>query len=173
MTHLFDKVASVTDCRSTGHFVLPKRKVEVYLLVWIDDILRVRVYLSASLCRLVAWISVYVCELDMKYKWACRVLLQEHFPPLSKPGGVWMTLVDASGKEWSFEFCFWHSKDSRIYYFKKFYPYVQATDLRGGDTGTYIIESFAFVSALTKVFFLSFESLNKIIMAASLPSSFI
>jgi hypothetical protein len=54
MTHLFDKVASVTDCRSTGHFVLPKRKVEVYLLVWIDDILRVRVYLSASLCRLVA-----------------------------------------------------------------------------------------------------------------------
>lgn len=46
-----------------------------------------------------------------------------------------MKLIDASGKEWSFEFCFWHSKDSRIYYFKKFYPYVQSTDLRGGDTG--------------------------------------
>lgn len=29
MTYLFDKVASATDCRSTGHFVLPKRKVEV------------------------------------------------------------------------------------------------------------------------------------------------
>lgn len=54
MIHLFDKVASVTDCRSTGHFVLPKRKVEVYLLVWIDDILRVCVYLSVSLRRLVA-----------------------------------------------------------------------------------------------------------------------
>ncbi|XP_073389703.1 B3 domain-containing protein Os07g0679700 isoform X2 [Physcomitrium patens] len=86
MTFLFDKVASVTDCRSTGHFVLPKRKVE------------------------------------------------EHFPPINKPGGIWMTLVDATGKEWSFEFCFWHSKESRIYYFKKFYPYVQSTDLRGGDT---------------------------------------
>lgn len=45
-----------------------------------------------------------------------------------------MTLVDAAGKEWSFEFCFWHSKESRIYYFKKFYPYVQSTDLCGGDT---------------------------------------
>jgi hypothetical protein len=30
MTLLFEKVASITDCRSTGHFVLPKRKVEVY-----------------------------------------------------------------------------------------------------------------------------------------------
>uniref|UniRef100_A0A7I4AC31 CW-type domain-containing protein n=2 Tax=Physcomitrium patens TaxID=3218 RepID=A0A7I4AC31_PHYPA len=86
MTFLFDKVASITDCRSTGHFVLPKRKVE------------------------------------------------EHFPPINKPGGIWMTLVDAAGKEWSFEFCFWHSKESRIYYFKKFYPYVQSTDLCGGDT---------------------------------------
>uniref|UniRef100_A0A7I4DAG6 CW-type domain-containing protein n=1 Tax=Physcomitrium patens TaxID=3218 RepID=A0A7I4DAG6_PHYPA len=58
----------------------------------------------------------------------------EHFPPLSKPGGVWMTLIDDAGKEWSFEFCFWYSKESRIYYLKRFYPYVQATNLRGGDT---------------------------------------
>jgi len=86
MTLLFEKVASITDCRSTGHFVLPKRKVE------------------------------------------------EHFPALSRPGGVWMKLLDEFGKEWAFEFCFWHSKESRIYYFKKFYPYVQSTDLRGGDT---------------------------------------
>lgn len=101
-----------------------------------------------------------MCELDIKYKWACRVLLQEHFPPLSKPGGVWMTLVDASGKEWSFEFCFWHSKESRIYYFKKFYPYVQATDLRGGDTGTYItvcLLSFLFLRESS----FSLENLNK------------
>lgn len=86
MTYLFDKVASVTDCRSTGHFVLPKRKVE------------------------------------------------EHFPPINKPGGIWMKLLDNKGKEWSFEFCFWHSKDSRIYYFKKFYPFVQSENLVGGDT---------------------------------------
>lgn len=86
ITLLFDKVVSATDCRSTGHFVLPKRKVE------------------------------------------------EHFPSLSKPGGVWMSLVDDAGKEWTFEFCFWYSKESRIYYFKKFYPYVQARNLRGGDT---------------------------------------
>lgn len=86
MTYLFDKVASVTDCRSTGHFVLPKRKVE------------------------------------------------EHFPPINKPGGIWMKLLDNKGKEWCFEFCFWHSKDSRIYYFKKFYPFVQSENLVGGDT---------------------------------------
>ncbi|KAG0620032.1 hypothetical protein M758_4G183600 [Ceratodon purpureus] len=86
ITHLFDKVVSATDCRSSGHFVLPKRKVE------------------------------------------------EHFPPLSKPGGVWMSLVDDAGKKWTFEFCFWFSKESRIYYFKKFHPYVQARNLRGGDT---------------------------------------
>lgn len=158
MTHLFDKVASVTDCRSTGHFVLPKRKVEVYLLVWMDDILRVR---AISLLVCAGWLLeiVYMCvSWTLKYKWACRVLLQEHFPPLSKPGGVWMTLVDASGKEWSFEFCFWHSKDSRIYYFKKFYPYVQATDLRGGDTGTYIIESLLLFLRLRKFSF----SLSKV-----------
>jgi len=63
------------------------------------------------------------------------MLHQEHFPPISKPGGVWMSLVDDTGKKWSFEFCFWYSKESRIYYFKKFYPFVQARNLRGGDTG--------------------------------------
>ncbi len=31
--YLFEKVASVTDCRRTGHFVLPKRKVEVNVLL--------------------------------------------------------------------------------------------------------------------------------------------
>ena len=46
-----------------------------------------------------------------------------------------MKLLDNKGKEWSFEFCFWHSKDSRIYYFKKFYPFVQSENLVGGDTG--------------------------------------
>lgn len=46
-----------------------------------------------------------------------------------------MKLLDNKGKEWSFEFCFWHSKDSRIYYFKKFYPFVQSENLTGGDTG--------------------------------------
>jgi hypothetical protein len=55
-----------------------------------------------------------------------------------------MKLLDEFGKEWAFEFCFWHSKESRIYYFKKFYPYVQSTDLRGGDTGTFfVLESWA------------------------------
>ncbi len=33
MIYLFEKVASVTDCRRTGHFVLPKRKVEVNVLL--------------------------------------------------------------------------------------------------------------------------------------------
>lgn len=46
-----------------------------------------------------------------------------------------MSLVDEEGRTWSFEFCFWYSKESRIYYFKRFYPYVQARNLRGGDTG--------------------------------------
>jgi hypothetical protein len=30
-----------------------------------------------------------------------------------------MSLVDDAGKEWTFEFCFWYSKESRIYYFKQ------------------------------------------------------
>jgi len=33
MIYLFEKVASITDCRRTGHFVLPKRKVEVNVLL--------------------------------------------------------------------------------------------------------------------------------------------
>lgn len=52
-----------------------------------------------------------------------------------------MSLVDDVGKKWSFEFCFWYSKESRIYYFKKFYPYVQSRNLRGGDTGAEISKS--------------------------------
>ena len=56
-----------------------------------------------------------------------------------------MSLVDDAGKEWTFEFCFWYSKESRIYYFKKFYPYVQARNLRGGDTGAEISRLYTWI----------------------------
>lgn len=66
------------------------------------------------------------------------VIHQEHFPPLVEPAGVWISFLDEFGKEWSFEFCFWHSKDSRIYYLKKFFPFVQSANIRGGDTGVFL-----------------------------------
>jgi len=48
MTYLFDKVASVTDCRSTGHFVLPKRKVEVCICnpCWVNVFVLIHCFLD-------------------------------------------------------------------------------------------------------------------------------
>lgn len=77
-TFLFDKVVSATDCRSTGHFVLPKRKVEVsplkyyiiYYLKWLY------VYFWRYLC----------CMIDKLITVVIKLRIRNIFPHFPSPG---------------------------------------------------------------------------------------
>jgi hypothetical protein len=49
-----------------------------------------------------------------------------------------LTVQDASGKEWQFQFRFWPNNNSRMYVLEGVTPCIQAMQLQAGDTGKYL-----------------------------------
>ncbi|KAG7542003.1 B3 DNA binding domain [Arabidopsis thaliana x Arabidopsis arenosa] len=55
-------------------------------------------------------------------------------PQLSHTQGVPLTVQDPMGKEWTFQFRFWPSRNSRIYVLEGVTPCIQSLQLQAGDT---------------------------------------
>jgi len=56
------------------------------------------------------------------------------FPPISQPEGRPLTIQDAIGKEWHFQFRFWPNNNSRMYVLEGVTPCIQSLQLQAGDT---------------------------------------
>jgi len=57
------------------------------------------------------------------------------FPPISQPEGRPLTIQDAIGKEWHFQFRFWPNNISRMYVLEGVIPCILSLQLQAGDTG--------------------------------------
>ncbi|XP_078156962.1 B3 domain-containing protein Os07g0563300-like isoform X2 [Carex rostrata] len=62
---------------------------------------------------------------------------EAYFPTISQPEGLPLTVQDASGKEWQFQFRFWPNNNSRMYVLEGVTPCIQAMQLQAGDTVTF------------------------------------
>ncbi|KAJ1700708.1 hypothetical protein LUZ63_000487 [Rhynchospora breviuscula] len=62
---------------------------------------------------------------------------EAYFPAISQPEGLPLTVQDASGKEWQFQFRFWPNNNSRMYVLEGVTPCIQAMQLQAGDTVTF------------------------------------
>ncbi|KAL6896870.1 hypothetical protein ACP4OV_007442 [Aristida adscensionis] len=60
-----------------------------------------------------------------------------YFPPISQPEGRPLTIQDARGKEWHFQFRFWPNNNSRMYVLEGVTPCIQSLQLQAGDTVTF------------------------------------
>ncbi|VAH42199.1 unnamed protein product [Triticum turgidum subsp. durum] len=64
-----------------------------------------------------------------------KACAEAYFPPISQPEGRPLTIQDAKGKEWHFQFRFWPNNNSRMYVLEGVTPCIQSLQLQAGDTG--------------------------------------
>ncbi|KAJ6846725.1 B3 domain-containing protein-like [Iris pallida] len=62
---------------------------------------------------------------------------EAYFPAISHPEGLPLTVQDAGGKEWIFQFRFWPNNNSRMYVLEGVTPCIQSMQLQAGDTVTF------------------------------------
>lgn len=66
-----------------------------------------------------------------------KACAEAYFPPISQPEGRPLTIQDAKGKEWHFQFRFWPNNNSRMYVLEGVTPCIQSLQLQAGDTVTF------------------------------------
>ncbi|KAL6657361.1 hypothetical protein ACP70R_005141 [Stipagrostis hirtigluma subsp. patula] len=66
-----------------------------------------------------------------------KACAEAYFPPISQPEGRPLTIQDARGKEWHFQFRFWPNNNSRMYVLEGVTPCIQSLQLQAGDTVTF------------------------------------
>lgn len=66
-------------------------------------------------------------------------MLQAFFPRITNTEGVPLKVQDSMGKEWTFQFRFWPSGNSRIYVLEGVTPCIQSMQLQAGDTGMSLV----------------------------------
>ncbi|XP_072997133.1 B3 domain-containing protein Os07g0679700-like [Typha latifolia] len=66
-----------------------------------------------------------------------KACAEAYFPPISQPEGLPLTIQDAKGKEWHFQFRFWPNNNSRMYVLEGVTPCIQSLQLQAGDTVTF------------------------------------
>ncbi|XP_078162599.1 B3 domain-containing protein Os07g0679700-like isoform X2 [Carex rostrata] len=66
-----------------------------------------------------------------------KACAEAYFPPISLPEGRPLTIQDAKGKEWHFQFRFWPNNNSRMYVLEGVTPCIQSLQLQAGDTVTF------------------------------------
>ncbi|XP_010938019.1 B3 domain-containing protein Os07g0679700 isoform X2 [Elaeis guineensis] len=66
-----------------------------------------------------------------------KACAEAYFPPISQPEGLPLTVQDAKGKEWHFQFRFWPNNNSRMYVLEGVTPCIQSLQLQAGDTVTF------------------------------------
>ncbi|KAJ3682911.1 hypothetical protein LUZ60_013138 [Juncus effusus] len=66
-----------------------------------------------------------------------KACAEAYFPPISQPEGRPLTIRDAKGKEWHFQFRFWPNNNSRMYVLEGVTPCIQSLQLQAGDTVTF------------------------------------
>ncbi|XP_062188398.1 B3 domain-containing protein Os07g0679700-like isoform X2 [Phragmites australis] len=66
-----------------------------------------------------------------------KACAEAYFPPISQPEGRPLTIQDARGKEWQFQFRFWPNNNSRMYVLEGVTPCIQSLQLQAGDTVTF------------------------------------
>ncbi|XP_031485333.1 B3 domain-containing protein Os07g0679700-like isoform X2 [Nymphaea colorata] len=66
-----------------------------------------------------------------------KACAEAYFPPISQPEGLPLTIQDAKGKEWLFQFRFWPNNNSRMYVLEGVTPCIQSMQLQAGDTVTF------------------------------------
>ncbi|MED6145148.1 hypothetical protein PIB30_022291 [Stylosanthes scabra] len=62
---------------------------------------------------------------------------EAYFPPIYQPEGLPLKILDAKGKEWTFQFRFWPNNNSRMYVLEGVTPCIQSMQLQAGDTVTF------------------------------------
>ncbi|OIW13664.1 hypothetical protein TanjilG_08006 [Lupinus angustifolius] len=62
---------------------------------------------------------------------------EAYFPSISQPEGLPLKVLDAKGKEWTFQFRFWPNNNSRMYVLEGVTPCIQSMQLQAGDTVTF------------------------------------
>ncbi|CAN6468922.1 unnamed protein product [Victoria cruziana] len=66
-----------------------------------------------------------------------KACAEAYFPPISQPEGLPLTIQDAKGKDWLFQFRFWPNNNSRMYVLEGVTPCIQSMQLQAGDTVTF------------------------------------
>nr|CAD1841850.1 unnamed protein product [Ananas comosus var. bracteatus] len=66
-----------------------------------------------------------------------KACAEAYFPPISQPEGRPLTIQDAKGKEWHFQFRYWPNNNSRMYVLEGVTPCIQSLQLQAGDTVTF------------------------------------
>ncbi|CAN6468088.1 unnamed protein product [Victoria cruziana] len=66
-----------------------------------------------------------------------KACAEAYFPPISIPEGRPLTIQDAKGRDWVFQFRFWPNNNSRMYVLEGVTPCIQAMQLQAGDTVTF------------------------------------
>ncbi|GJN33429.1 hypothetical protein PR202_gb22027 [Eleusine coracana subsp. coracana] len=66
-----------------------------------------------------------------------KACAEAYFPPISQPEGRPLTIQDARGKEWHFQFRFWPNNNSRMYVLEGVTSCIQSLQLQAGDTVTF------------------------------------
>eukprot|EP01018_Ginkgo_biloba_P019513 Gb_31557 [translate_table: standard] len=66
-----------------------------------------------------------------------KACAEAYFPSISQPEGVPLTVQDAKGKDWVFQFRYWPNNNSRMYVLEGVTPCIQSMQLQAGDTVTF------------------------------------
>jgi hypothetical protein len=79
--------------------------------------------------------AIFLSSIVAVSYWINKMLCVGIFPPISQPEGRPLTIQDAIGKEWHFQFRFWPNNISRMYVLEGVIPCILSLQLQAGDTG--------------------------------------